>query len=82
MLYQHASEKLDMLSWHTKCRQAIPTCIAKVIAYKELQEPKTVDQLWESEEPDTEDKQWTSRDRKIAVEVRNWQSNDKIILGS
>ena len=54
-LSQHASVKLDMLSQFAKHRQAIPACIAKVIVYKELQESRTVDKLWESEEPDTED---------------------------
>ena len=81
-LSQHARAKLDMLSQHAKCRQAIPTCIAKVIVYNELQEPRTADKLWESEEPKTEDKQWTSRENKIAVEVRNWKSNDNSIVGS
>ena len=55
MLSQHASAKLDMLSQYTKHRQAIPACIAKVIVYKGLQEPRPVGKLWESEEPDTED---------------------------
>ena len=55
MLSQHVSAKLDMLSQHAKCRQAIPACIVKVTVYKGLQEPKTADKLWESEEPDTED---------------------------
>ena len=54
-LSQHASAKLDMLTWDAKHRQAIPACIAKVIVYKELQEPRTADKLWESEEPYTED---------------------------
>ena len=81
-LSQHASTKLDMLSQHVKHRQAIPICIAKVIVYKGLQEPRTADKLMESEEPNTEDKQWTSRDTGIAVEVRKWHSNDNNILGS
>ena len=55
MLSQHASSKLDMLSLHAKCRQAIPACITKVIVYKGLQEPRTVDKLWESVELNTED---------------------------
>ena len=49
-LSQHAKAKSDKLSWHAKCRQAILTCIAKVIVYRGLQGPKTVDKLWESEE--------------------------------
>ena len=53
-LSQHASVKLDMLFQHAKCRQAIPTCTEKVTVYKGLQEPGTVDKLWESEEPNTE----------------------------
>ena len=53
MLFQHASAKLDMPSQHTKCTQAIPECIAKVIVYKGLQEPITVEKLWESEQPNT-----------------------------
>ena len=53
ILSQHASVKLDMLSQHAACRQAIPACIAKVIVYKGLQEPRTVDKLWDPEEPDT-----------------------------
>ena len=55
MLSQHASVKLDMLSQHAKHRQAIPVCIAEVIVYKGLLEPRTVYKLWESEEPNTED---------------------------
>ena len=56
-LTQHAGMKLDAISWHAKHRQAIPACIAKVIVYKGLQEPRMADKLWESEEPNTEDKQ-------------------------
>ena len=55
MLSQHAKAKSAKLSQHAECRHAIPTCIAKVIVHKGLQEPKTVD------------KWWTSRDNKIAV---------------
>ena len=54
---QHASVKLDTLSQHAKCIQAILACLAKIIVYKGLEEPRTVDKLWESEEPDTEDLQ-------------------------
>ena len=42
-LSQHAKAKSDMLSQHAECRQTIPTCVAKVIVYKGLQEPQTVD---------------------------------------
>ena len=59
MLSQLASAKLDMLSQHANHKQAIPACIAKVTVYKGLQEPRTVDKLWESEEPDTGD--WQSQ---------------------
>ena len=55
MLPLHASVKLDMLSQHAKCREAIPAYIAKFIVYKGLLEARTADKLWESEEPDTED---------------------------
>ena len=51
MLSQYAKAKSDRISQHAKCRLAIPTCITKVILYKGLQEPKTVNRLWESEEP-------------------------------
>ena len=44
-LSQHASAKLDMLSQHTKCRQATPACIAEVIVHKGLKEPRTVGKL-------------------------------------
>ena len=43
MLSQYAKAKSDKPYHHAKCRQAIPTCIAKVIVYKGLQEPRTVD---------------------------------------
>ena len=53
----HRLGKPDMLSQHSnaKCRQSIPACIAKVIVYRGLKEPRTVDKLWGSEEPDMED---------------------------
>ena len=35
-------------------QKAIPECIAKVIVYKGLHEPRTAEKLWESEEPNTE----------------------------
>ena len=41
-LSQHAKEKSDKLYQHAKCRQAIPTCIAKVTVYKGMQKPRTV----------------------------------------
>ena len=50
MLSQHANAKLDMLSQHAKHGQAIPACLAKVIVYKGLLEPRAADKLWESEE--------------------------------
>ena len=34
MLSQHAKETADKLSQHAECRQAIPTCTAKVMVYK------------------------------------------------
>ena len=66
MLSKHANVKLDMLSQHAKCRQAIPTCIAKVTVYK----------------GQAVDNQWTSRDSEIGVGSRDWQINDNSILGS
>ena len=53
----HASVKLDILSQHTKCRQDIPACIAKINVYNGLQDLRTVDKPWESEEPNTDDYQ-------------------------
>ena len=37
---QHASVKLDMLSWRAKHRQATPTCIAKVIYIRGCKSPE------------------------------------------
>ena len=78
MLSQQASAKLDTLSQNGKCRQAIPVCIATVIVYKGLQEPRTADKLWKSEEPNTGDMQR----QLIAVGIGDWQGNFNSILGS
>ena len=66
MISQHASVKLDMLSLHANHRQAIPTCIARVIVYKGKATYN----------------HWTSSDSEIAVDVTNWLSNNSSIVGT
>ena len=71
-LFQHAKAKSDKLSQHARCRQAIPVCIAKVIVYKGLQEPRTVDKQ----------KQWNNCGSQKSLGQEDKQSQHNNIPGS